>query len=784
MIAIYACTLLVLASSLAIGRAILIALGGPRPAWMSGVTGFATLVIVAPFVLRLPGRATTALVIVALATLLCAWVGIRDLRSNPGFGPWREGVLTGVVVVAVATIPFLVAGRTGVLGEGIYTNDHAAQLYWADWLQRGFGPEPSAVQFGYPTGPQSVAVLAAQASGASLVSSFNGLLLAIPALTGLTALGGLRLLAAPGRVLTAIIVALPYLGASFLAQSAFKETAMALFVLAFALLMATRSGEAEDAPPPSWRLLCGVGALLALASVFTFSVPGLAWFAIAAVLWLATEELFGQSPVDWTALRRGAAEHRVPIAIGVVVLVGAAAIAFSPAREFASKIADVQESQGRLSSPIFPGEALGIWPAGDYRIVRGEVSGSLLAVALGAIAAGYGIWALIRARQFALLSMLVAGATVYAGTRVFAEIHVQAKALMVIAPLVLLVGLRALFALPSNKLRLGLGALVAVAAFGSSLIALRDTPVGFDERQLALEELAEQADGKPLVFLGVDRFAGYYLRDALTRAPAGYVPEEVQAREEKRWQQGLAADFDTLAGGQLDRFDYAITTAAAFASTPPPNFERIDALGDYLLWKRRGETPRSRILEPEANGGPGATLACSQLPDGRTGTAVVLDAPSTASYNEWKTPVPPRETAAGQELGWEAPGTATTQLSLPRAGQYELSLQYHSQVPLEVLYNGGVIATLPPSLEGMYLSGSGRGAYWPAGTIDAGGAAPTEIEVRASEPDGLAGTLGASRRVWLGDLAASSAAKPRGLALTQACGEYVDHYSLDRRGEG
>ena len=42
--------------------------------------------------------------------------------------------------------------------------------------------------------------------------------------------------------------------------------------------------------------------------------------------------------------------------------------------------------------------------------------------------------------------MLVAGAIVYLGARLFAEIHVEAKALAVIAPLVLLVGLRALLA--------------------------------------------------------------------------------------------------------------------------------------------------------------------------------------------------------------------------------------------------------------------------------------------------------------------------------------------------
>ena len=75
-----------------------------------------------------------------------------------------------------------------------------------------------------------------------------------------------------------------------------------------------------------------------------------------------------------------------------MILIAVAAVAFGPAREFVDKIGDVQNSAGRLSSPVFPGEALGIWPAGDFRIVRGEVSGSLLAVALGALAAAYGAW--------------------------------------------------------------------------------------------------------------------------------------------------------------------------------------------------------------------------------------------------------------------------------------------------------------------------------------------------------------------------------------------------------
>jgi hypothetical protein len=56
------------------------------------------------------------------------------------------------------------------------------------------------------------------------------------------------------------------------------------------------------------------------------------------------------------------------------------------------------------------------------------------------------------------------------------------------------------------------------------------------------------------------------------------------------------------------------------------------------------------------------------------------------------------------------------------------------------------------------------------------------VTVRAAEPGGLAGTLGARRLVWLGDLAASPAIAPRTVALAQACDRYVDHYAFERKG--
>src|SRR4051812_47986884 len=266
MLSIYACTLLICAASLVAGRAILALLGTRRPPWISGATGFAALVVAAPLLLRLPGRSTTAAVIVGLALAAAALVAARDVRATGDARSWWPGAVVALIVAGLASLPFAISGHVGVLGEGVYTNDHAAQLYWADWLQRGFGPEPSAVRFGYPVGPQSVAVIVARVTGADLVTAFNGLLIAIPALTGLTALGALRRLSAAPRVAVAVLTGLPYLAAGFLAQSAFKEMAMALFVLAFALVLAAREGDPEQtADPVAWRPTVAIGVLLAAA---------------------------------------------------------------------------------------------------------------------------------------------------------------------------------------------------------------------------------------------------------------------------------------------------------------------------------------------------------------------------------------------------------------------------------------------------------------------------------------------------------------------------------------
>ncbi len=307
-----------------------------------------------------------------------------------------------------------------------------------------------------------------------------------------------------------------------------------------------------------------------------------------------------------------------------------------------------------------------------------------------------------------------------------------------------------------------MGSLFAALALGSTFLALRAAPVGFDERQRDLEVLAERSGpDDDLVFLGVDRFAGYYLRGTLARSPGGYVPAEIGARTSKTWQQGQQLDFDNLETKKLNRQEYAITTDAAYQSTPPPNWEEVAQEGDYMLWQRRGKSPDLEILDEEGglspdDGNPGAILNCQT-------DAIVADAQGVYLV----TPV-----LGGQE-GWkpsfqlDAPGSASQTLE-PPAGDWAISLQYHSQVPLTLSVDGEEVAELPPSLEGFYLIGAGRGAFWPAGELSSSGDSVV-IEVDAAEPSGLQDLLGVERSVWLGRVALSPADRqcPRGLRLRE-----------------
>src|SRR6266536_2400507 len=94
--AVIGSALLILGASVITGRALLLAFGRARPSWLQGSIGFALLVVLAPLLIRLPGRATTATIIIALLLIAALAVMRRGFfAAGSKDGAAKEGGASG-----------------------------------------------------------------------------------------------------------------------------------------------------------------------------------------------------------------------------------------------------------------------------------------------------------------------------------------------------------------------------------------------------------------------------------------------------------------------------------------------------------------------------------------------------------------------------------------------------------------------------------------------------------------------------------------------------------------
>ena len=206
------------------------------------------MLVLAGISIRLPGRALTAALVVAIAVL----VALLYLRPRSKGG--ADGRLAAIPAMAIAalgtSLPFLIAGNVGILGSGLVNDDMASHLIIADYVADPSGVVPSFIKGGYPTGPHALVAAVAEPFGIGLVEAFAGLSLAVASLLAFTGFGLLRDLGPIRRTVGACLVALPYLAAAYLAQGAFKEPLIALLLLGFTLC-SRRARRSTRAPVPS-----------------------------------------------------------------------------------------------------------------------------------------------------------------------------------------------------------------------------------------------------------------------------------------------------------------------------------------------------------------------------------------------------------------------------------------------------------------------------------------------------------------------------------------------------
>lgn len=806
MIGTYASAALICAASMLVGRAILgLAGGGGSRYWLAPAVGFGAMITVTGFLARAPGHATSAAlgaIALIVAAALVLWR--RPGRAEASIWP---GLLVAVLVALVLSIPFAISGRWGLLGVG-FNNDLGLHLAWAEWLRSGLGPMPEA---GYPLGPHALADTVAVLPGIGLGQAFVGEILAIGILTALTALVALGDLRPGRRIAAATLVAITYLGASYYAQGTFKETAEALFVLAFAVYLfdldRRRDSKETDGivsgPSAGWWWVL-VPLALAGGIFFSYSFAGLAWPVAILVFWAATvpEIRAGMRPARLarTLLR--------PKPLLAIVVLGGLTATLMLVGPFAFVHGFNRVAGTNTYGPVSPLEALGVWPSSNYRLsAAGGAHLTGLAGAIGVLAVVLGSAWWLRRREFAVPVALAACAVLYLAALATSGEYSQAKALMIAAPLAMLAAIRPLlFELPlrgrhfsreatematavggepaapgsppADAWRLGWGVLAVAFVAGavySSLLVLRDTPVGPPGHGAELRAFMPTLRGEPVLYAGQDRYAAYELMGADTHVPLVEFPDaDVSASPEKPFDTGDAyspIDFDSFSQATLARFPYVITGRAAWNSEAPRGFRRVAATPSYLLWQRVGPLPRDRHVLLEGTE-PAAHADCAapelQILTANPGRASLFGGAAVGGKERW---------SPGAEL---ETGQSTSQaLRLP-AGEWDLSLQYFSPFGL-TLSAPGLHQSLKAAQDGQRpttISLASNGQFWPAGKVHSDGGT-IRFTVTADDPSTLQRVTGYSGRAVLGELAAARAEPRRIVPLNQACSSWIDWYEAE-----
>jgi len=612
----YAAALILIVVSTAIGSGILAAAGARKWSPTSAVIGLAAASVVAWWGVRLPGHGLTALlalIVIAIAAGALAAIRLSGIR---------EGLMrcwpTAVVALIVVSIPFAAEGHFGVLGTG-FNVDMSQHLFAADWLADPTGLSPSLIRNGYPLGPHALAVAANEITG-ELTIAFTGITIAVPVLAAIAAMAALESLSRLRAVLVAVLTAVAYLVASYLAQGAFKELFEAAFLLGFALWLRDLTDDRDRTGRGFLVLL--PGAVIAAGALYVYSWPGLAWLAGTLGIW-GLVELFRRR-ADW----KGAIRRVLPCAaVGLIALVVVAAPEADRISKFGTSVDAVTErtpkppgtgvhqgdpagkapkatgataevaktprerpdydnSLGNLFGQINPASVFGIWPSGDFRVNPGD--GAIPAVifylgaALGALALALGAIAARRQAESALLAALAAAALIWLAARVGSTPYTTAKALQMIAPLAMLIAARGLIDPVSpvplrERSRRGFAVLVAAFAAGaavSSALALGNAPVGPDDYTPGVRNLA-------------NRFAG---QSTLLLAPANVVADQHGA-EFYGWELRGAGDaqvaaLDPVSDGSPPPVGVSRVLVVGGSQAPPfGDLKRIGSSNRVVLWR-------------------------------------------------------------------------------------------------------------------------------------------------------------------------------------------------------
>lgn len=515
--------------------------------------------------------AVPAAVALALAGFALGRERLRDVR------PWAAAAAAGAFALLAA--PSLLSGQGSIAGY-VALDDTATWLaLTAHVMESGrdlSGLAPSSHQLtlqvwlgsGYPTGAFMPLGIGSRLAGSDPLLAYTAVIAlygAVAALGLAAAVSGLvkslRLAAVCG--LLGVQASMFY---GYAQMGGIKEAAVVALLPAAAV--AAVSG------------LFAPACLLAAALAVVLGLPGLVWVL----------------PVLALALLRGPFDVRgiAALALGAVPLM--ATLNFADQALQSTGGLRNTDDLGNLPGPLSPLQALGLWPAGDFRV---DPDPRGLAIALALLAGAGAVAAVLRALERrkpgvpALAGVALAGAV---PALLVGSAWVDAKVYAIVSPL-LLAAAAAWVASSGSRVRAAGGAVLVAAIAWSTLAVWRDVRVAPRERLAELAGVADRlGDRGPALLLDFDAYGSrYLLRRAEVEGATDLRHRRVERRDGTLFTERGNAEIDEIAPESLVVYDALVRRATPTGSRPPAAFRRTFGGEHWELWERGGEGAIARL---------------------------------------------------------------------------------------------------------------------------------------------------------------------------------------------
>jgi len=574
--------------------------------------GLATIIVVAQLLTVADATAELATPVVVAMAVLGIGLSLPVRLERPALWP----VVAALAAFLFFAAPVVLSGKATVVGY-VKLDDTASWLALTEHvMEHGrslahLAPSTydAVLHFyfdsDYPVGslmPLGVGQKLVGQDAAWLYQPYLSVLAAMLALA-LYALAGSVLRSPWARTLAAVVAAQPAILYGYTLWGGGKELAAAwlLPLLAALVIPAVRAearGRAIVAP-----------AVVTAATLGVLSFAGAVWTApvllgalVCAVVWR------GWRDAVRPAIRFAAVA--LPLSLPSLLLFNFLG---------GSAVADLttQSQLANLLRPLSFFQVVGIWPAADFRLRPEDSLLTTLLIAVAVAAAGIGLAWVWRRRAWRVAVYVAAAILGCLTVAALGSPWVDAKALTIASPAVMLaavLGAAALFAAGRTVEPALIGAALAVGVGWSNALAYQGVNLAPGDRFRELEQIGDRVAGQgPTLMTEYEPFGvRYFLRQADAEGVSELRRRSIPLRNGGEAEKGDSPDLDRLDLGGLLIYRTLVLRRSPLASRPPAPYRLVESGRYYEVWQRR-PAGGPRVLSHLPLGGalePGGTASC------------------------------------------------------------------------------------------------------------------------------------------------------------------------------